>query len=130
MLLLRSPLVLFLLMQVAHRTSAMGTALRRTVEEQDAALARALQDEEDRNFHHMLASGNMRADRNENRNRPTSVAALPRASTRATSRRGVRRVQRGSLTQQLQDSVIALTKCVVAGYLIVWYCKTFLFEIR
>ncbi|KAI9607318.1 hypothetical protein H4Q26_005836 [Puccinia striiformis f. sp. tritici PST-130] len=78
----------------------------------------------------MLASGNMRADRNENRNRPTSVAALPRASTRATSRRGVRRVQRGSLTQQLQDSVIALTKCVVAGYLIVWYCKTFLFEIR
>ncbi|KAA1087304.1 hypothetical protein PGT21_028272 [Puccinia graminis f. sp. tritici] len=67
---------------------------------------------------------------NQNSKRVPPTPTVPQNGARQTSRRELSPLQRGSLADQVKDSIFALAKCLLVGYLLIFYCETFLLSVK
>ncbi|KAA1095779.1 hypothetical protein PGTUg99_030173 [Puccinia graminis f. sp. tritici] len=67
---------------------------------------------------------------NQNSKRVPPTPTVPQNGARQTSRRELSPLQRASLADQVKDSIFALAKCLLVGYLLIFYCETFLFSVK
>ncbi|KAA1066181.1 hypothetical protein PGT21_024125 [Puccinia graminis f. sp. tritici] len=67
---------------------------------------------------------------NQNTKRAPPTPTVPQNGARSTSRREFSPLQRSSLADHVKDSIFALAKCLLVGYLLIFYCETFLFSVK